>query len=207
MIDYPSLDPVILPIYGPLAVRWYGMMYLVAFSLAWWLGQRRAENIGAPWSKENINDLIFFSMVGILIGGRLGSVLIYNLPIPSKILYLSLLYGKAVCRFTGARRSHRCLRLFQPKKQRYLFLSFAIFCTLLTPLGLLFGRLGNFINGELFGRVTDVPWAMIFPLGGPVPRHPSQLYEAALEGLVYSPFYGGTTKNPVLHEELLECFS
>lgn len=182
MIHYPSLDPIALQI-GPLAARWYGIMYAVGFSLAWLLGRRRAARAGSGWKPQQVDDLITWLVLGVILGGRIGYVLFYDLsyylnnPADMAAIWrggMSFHGGVAgviaVCWLYGRHIGKNLLQVGD-------------FIAPLVPPGLLFGRLGNFINGELWGRVTDAPWGMIFPTGGPLPRHPSQLYESALEGL------------------------
>ncbi len=183
MIAYPNLDPIAFQI-GPLAARWYGIMYAVGFSLAWLLGRRRAARPGSGWKPEQVDDLITWLVLGVILGGRIGYVLFYDLshylenPADMAAIWrggMSFHGGVAgvvaVCWLYGRRIGKNLLQVGD-------------FIAPLVPPGLFFGRLGNFINGELWGRVADVPWAMVFPTGGPLPRHPSQLYEAALEGLL-----------------------
>jgi len=179
----PDIDPVAFTI-GPLKVHWYGLMYLVGFLGGWALGAHRAGKPGSGWQRAEIGDLLFYLALGTIIGGRLGYVLFYNLGYylqhPLEILYLWTggmsfhggLLGVMAAMWLYARRTGRG------------FFAVADFVAPLVPIGLGAGRIGNFINQELWGRATDVPWAMVFArTGGPVPRHPSQLYEFALEGV------------------------
>ena len=181
MLVHPGFDPVAFSL-GPLAVRWYGLMYLLGFAAGWWLGRQRARRPGSGWTVEQVNDLLFYVALGVILGGRIGYLLFYarEALLSDPLLLLRVweggmsfhggLLGVAVALVIFARRYG--FRLFQVS-------DFA--APLVTP-GLFFGRLGNFINGELWGRPTDLPWGMVFPGAGPLPRHPSQLYEAALEG-------------------------
>lgn len=183
MLTYPQIDPVIVHL-GPLAIRWYGVMYLLGFVSGFYLirALRRRRNL--QLTDEGISDLLFAAVLGVVLGGRLGYVLFYNagyyLEHPLQILavweggmsFHGGLLGVAVA------TSIFCLRRRLP-----LLLTGDILVTAAT-VGLGLGRLGNFINGELWGRVTTVPWGMVFPSGGALPRHPSQLYEAVLEGPV-----------------------
>ena len=183
MMPFPNIDPVFLRL-GPLQFRWYGLMYLIGLTTAYFVIKARAAARGIAMTKEQLYDLIVYGAVGVFAGGRLGYVLFYNLPYylehPSKILavweggmsFHGGLLGTAVAVWLFCRR------------RKLSLLSVADLACAFAPIGLFFGRLANFINGELWGRAANVPWAMIFPRGGPVPRHPSQLYEAALEGVL-----------------------
>jgi phosphatidylglycerol:prolipoprotein diacylglycerol transferase len=181
MLHHPAIDPVALQL-GPLAIRWYGLMYLVGFAAAWWLGRRRARRPGSGWRTQELGDLIFYCAMGAVLGGRVGYVLFYQpgyyLAHPAAILQA----------WQGGMSFHGGLLgvllacwLFGRKTGRGFF-AVTDFVAPLVPTGLLAGRLGNFINGELWGRVTDLPWGMVFAGAGALPRHPSQLYQAALEG-------------------------
>ena len=182
-MTYPDIDPIAISI-GPLAIHWYGLMYLVAFAAGGLLGRYRARQIPGQWGNNEIWDLVFYIAVGAVLGGRLGYALFYNtgyyLSHPLEILWV----------WTGGMSFHGGLIgvvlavvLFARRSQRRFF-EVADFLAPLCAPGLLAGRIGNFINQELWGRVSDVPWAMVFPAGGPLPRHPSQLYEAVLEGVI-----------------------
>lgn len=180
MITYPHIDPIIVSI-GPLAVRWYGLMYVLGFLAGWWLGRRRAAQPGSTWKPLEVDDVIFYAAIGVILGGRIGWVLFYGI---EDILHTPL---RALRIWEGGMSFHGgllgvviALMLFARRTGK----SLADICDFMTPLpllGLFFGRVGNFINGELWGKPTDVPWA--FVVNG-VPLHPSQLYEALLEGLV-----------------------
>jgi phosphatidylglycerol:prolipoprotein diacylglycerol transferase len=183
MIHYPQIDPVAFQI-GRLAVRWYGLMYLLGFVAAYFLIRHLARLRKMPLTGEDLSDLLFYCMLGVILGGRLGYVFFYDagfyLHNPLKILVvwqggMSFHGGLAGVVLAGG---YFCWKKGKPWK-----LTGDILATAAT-IGLGLGRLGNFINGELWGRDTDVPWGMIFPGAGPLPRHPSQLYEAALEGVV-----------------------
>lgn len=186
MLVHPQFDPIAVQV-GPLAVHWYGLMYLIGFTLFYLLGLYRCRQEWRGITKANLEDLLFVGMVGVIVGGRLGFVLLYQ---PE--YYLShLLEIFAV--WQGGMSAHGgfigvILALFYfAWRNKKSILTVGDFVAPLVPLGFFFGRLGNFINGELWGRVAsaDLPWSMIFPQAGDgVPRHPSQLYEATLEGLV-----------------------
>lgn len=187
MLPYPALDPVAVRI-GPLAVRWYGLAYLSGFLLGVWTLRRLARSGRLPIRPEEAGDLVGCLALGVLLGGRLGYVLFYNAPYfaghPWKIVavweggmsFHGGLIGVGVALWAYARR-----RGVDPWP-------LADGLAVAAPPGLFFGRLANFVNGELYGRVTDLPWAMVFPGGGPLPRHPSQLYEALAEGLLLGLF-------------------
>ena len=181
MLIHPQFDPVAIQL-GPLAVRWYGLMYLLGFGLFAWLGRRRAAAAGLD--ARAIDDLLFYGVVGVILGGRLGYVLFYK---PAYYLAHPL---EIIAVWTGGMSFHGgFLRVLlavgvYARRAARPWLALTDFIAPLVPLGLAAGRLGNFINGELPGRVTDVPWAMVFPQFDLLPRHPSQLYQFALEGLL-----------------------
>jgi phosphatidylglycerol:prolipoprotein diacylglycerol transferase len=182
VIAHPNIDPVAFSI-GPLAVRWYGLMYLAGFALGWWLGARRITRGQAPITRAQLDDLLFLVVLGVILGGRLGYVLFYKpgyyASHPLEIFAIwqggmsvhGGLLGVLAAMVIAARRSGvDWLRLMD-------------FIAPLIPPGIAAGRLGNFINAELPGRVTDLPWGMVFPGTDGAPRHPSQLYQFALEGV------------------------
>jgi phosphatidylglycerol:prolipoprotein diacylglycerol transferase len=182
MLTYPVIDPVVFSI-GPLKVHWYGLMYLVGITIAWGLAQWRVKHYKLNWTSEQISDLIFYAALGVILGGRLGYMLFYNTQqfISNPLLFFKLWDG-GMSFHGGLLGVISALALYSYKIKKP-FLEISDFVAPLVPLGLAAGRLGNFINGELWGRVTDVPWAMIFPLSDGLPRHPSQLYEVGLEGI------------------------
>jgi phosphatidylglycerol:prolipoprotein diacylglycerol transferase len=183
MLVHPDIDPVAFSI-GPLAVRWYGLMYLLGFGLAWWLGLRRIALGRAPIDRRQFDDLIFYAVLGVILGGRLGYVLFYKpgyyfghpLEIPA--------VWQGGMSFHGGLLGVIAAMWLAARKHKVDFLRLMDFIAPLCPLGIAAGRMGNFINGELWGRPTDLPWGMVFRNAGNLPRHPSQLYEFALEGLV-----------------------
>jgi phosphatidylglycerol---prolipoprotein diacylglyceryl transferase len=183
MLVHPQFDPVAIQL-GPLAVRWYGLMYLVGFVLVWAMGRHRiARRPGGVWNAKDLDDALFYGILGTIIGGRLGYVLFYKLgdylAEPWKIFYV----WEGGMSFHGGLLGVILAMWLFARARRQRWLDIMDFVAPLAPLGLGAGRLGNFINAELWGRPTDVPWAMIFPNVDNVPRHPSQLYEFGLEGV------------------------
>ena len=188
MLIHPQFDPMAISI-GPLAVRWYGLMYLAAFLQFWGLGKHRIRThpqLGqAGWTVEQLDDLLFYGVLGVVIGGRLGQVVFYEpgyyFSHPTEIVAV----WKGGMSFHGGFLGVLAAVWLYARKMKRTWLDITDFVAPLVPLGLAAGRIGNFINGELWGRVCDpsLPWAMIFPNVDNLPRHPSQLYQAALEGL------------------------
>ena len=184
MIRYPQINPVALSL-GPLKIHWYGIMYLIGFGALWWLGSRRARTTPG-WTPEEIGDLVFYGALGTILGGRLGYILFYDLPdYLAAPLNIFKIWQGGMSFHGGLLGVIVAMALFGRKTGKGFF-QVTDFVAPMVPIGLLAGRIGNFINGELWGRVTDVPWAMVFPdpRAGLLPRHPSQLYEALLEGVL-----------------------
>ncbi len=183
MLTYPDIDPVIFAV-GPLQVRWYGLMYVLGFSAAWALVKYQVKKFNWHQLDKHLDNLNLVLIIGVVLGGRLGYVLFYN----SSYYFQHPL--EILATWQGGMSFHGgCLGVIIGgflfcKRQQLDFWKGADIYVVTVPIGLGLGRIGNFLNGELFGRITDVPWAMIFPHGGPLPRHPSQLYEASLEGLI-----------------------
>jgi phosphatidylglycerol:prolipoprotein diacylglycerol transferase len=185
VIPYPRIDPVAVSI-GPFSIRWYALAYVAGLLFAWWYVRRLAA--GRPADRRilepaDVDDLLFWATLGVILGGRIGYVLFYK---PSYFLAHPL---EIPALWTGGMSFHGgligvilAIVIFARVRKRRL-LSVADLAACATPVGLFFGRIANFINDELWGRVSHVPWAMVFPTGGPLPRHPSQLYEALLEGV------------------------
>jgi len=181
MIVYPKIDPIIFSI-GAVKIRWYGLMYVLGFLAAWWLARKRSQ---APHSlikkAEHVDDLIFYAMLGVILGGRIGSVLFYNWPtFTENPLYLLKIWEGGMSFHGGLIGVLTAMWLFG-RKHGLTMWQVTDFLAPFVPLGLGFGRIGNFINGELWGKETDVAWGVLY--NGQV-LHPSQLYEAALEGFV-----------------------
>ncbi len=183
MLQYPKIDPVALEV-GPLVIHWYGITYLVAFLVGWWLAKYRAKQKGSGWNPDEIGDLVFYIVLGVVVGGKLGSALFYQTddllsdplgtlnPLNPGMSFHGGFLGVLVAFWFYARSTGRT------------FFDVADFIAPAFPIGLGAGRVGNFINGELWGRVTDVPWGMVYPHVGPEPRHPNQLYQIFGEGIV-----------------------
>ena len=179
----PRIDPVAISL-GPLQLHWYGLMYLVGFVVGWLLGRWRARRPGSGWTPVDVDDLLTCVMLGVIVGGRLGYALFYDLGAFLKDpLEIFRIWHGGMSFHGGLLGAVAAFCWFAHSKRRS-FLAVSDFVAPLVPQALFWGRLGNFINGELWGKVSDAPWAMVFPGAGPWPRHPSQLYEALLEGLV-----------------------
>ena len=185
MLIHPQFDPVAIQL-GPLAIHWYGLMYLVGFGLFLWLGHVRIkQQPDCGWNGKDLDDFLTWAVLGVIAGGRLGEVLFYQpgyyLAHPAEILMV----WKGGMSFHGGFLGVLAAMLLFARKKGVSFWQISDFVAPLVPTGLAAGRIGNFINGELWGRIAshDLPWAMIFPHVDAMPRHPSQLYQAALEGL------------------------
>lgn len=192
VLKFPHIDPVAINLFG-LKIHWYALMYLLGFAVGYLLLRRRLTHEPyrsitkpGPWTKTDVEDLLLFAVAGVILGGRLGFVLFYQ---PGRYLKAPLdalkLWDGGMSFHGGAIGVIIAMAVFAWRRHRP-FLQVADFLVPAVPIGLMFGRIGNFINGELWGREApaDLPWAMIFPTGGDVPRHPSQLYQALLEGLL-----------------------
>ncbi len=186
MLRYPHINPVAVSL-GPLHVHWYGIMYLVGFGAAWFLARRRAAAPGSSWRAADVDDFVFYDMLGVILGGRIGYVLFYGTAMwRGDWLYPLKIWEGGMSFHGGLLGVLVAAALFARQRGRRIGDVFD-FAAPLPGIGIFAVRVGNFINGELWGRPTDVPWAMLVPdpNGGPaVARHPSQLYEATLEGLV-----------------------
>lgn len=204
-IVFPNIDPVIFSI-DPVALHWYGLMYLVGFVFALWLAKRRAGKANSGWTKNEVENLLYIGFLGVFIGGRLGYVLFYNLPVfLNNPLYLFKVWDGGMS-FHGGLIGVICAMWWYARRTHRHFFQVADFVAPLIPFGLGMGRIGNFINGELWGRITlDTPWAILFPGSrtediqivsqdpsllpilqqyGVLPRHPSQLFEMFFEGII-----------------------
>ncbi len=183
MLQYPSIDPVAIAV-GPLKIHWYGLMYLLGIGAAWWLAKRRLAQLDPDWSKDTLSDLVFWCALGVIAGGRLGYVLFYDLAayIANPALVLRIWEGGMS--FHGGFIGVLLAAFWFARKQKKPFWELMDFIAPLVPIGLGAGRIGNFINAELWGKASDVPWAMVFPTDpAQLARHPSQLYQFALEGV------------------------
>ena len=172
MLVHPQFDPVALQL-GPLAIRWYGLMYLAAFLQVWLLGRHRArERVVAGWTPKDVEDLLFYGVIGVIVGGRLGEVVLYHpdyyFANPLEIFAV----WKGGMSFHGGFIGVLVAVAIWARRQGRPFFAVTDFIAPLVPLGYAFGRIGNFINAELVGRPTDVPWAMVFPNVDALPRHP-----------------------------------
>ncbi len=182
-IPFPAIDPVMVQL-GPFAVRWYALAYILGLVLGWRYMRALAVRPPQAIGPERLDDLLVWVTLGVVLGGRLGYVVFYKplhyLGHPLEVFYL----WQGGMSFHGGALGVIAATALYCRKHRLSFLGVADLVACAVPIGLGLGRLANFINGELFGRASDAPWAMVFPHGGPLARHPSQLYEALLEGLV-----------------------
>lgn len=182
-MQFPHIDPVFLRI-GPLQFRWYGLMYVLSFIATYFILRSETRRKQLPLTKDDVADLIFYGAMGVVLGGRLGYILFYNfsyyLANPLKVFAV----WEGGMSFHGGFMGVITAFFIYSRRKNIPFFTLIDMAALCAPVGLGLGRIGNFINGELYGRQTDVPWGIVFPGGGGIPRHPSQLYEAFLEGLL-----------------------
>jgi phosphatidylglycerol---prolipoprotein diacylglyceryl transferase len=183
MLTHPNFDPVAIQL-GPVAIHWYGLMYLIGFAGVWWLGTVHARRPHVNWPRERVTDLLFYAALGVILGGRFGYTLFYNFSGFLKDPLVLLRIWEGGMSFHGGLLGVIVAYLIFARAHKLNPFDIGDFAAPLIPFGLLTGRIGNFINGELWGKPTDLPWGMIFPHAGPEPRHPSMLYEAFLEGVV-----------------------
>jgi phosphatidylglycerol---prolipoprotein diacylglyceryl transferase len=218
VIPYPAFDPVLVHI-GPFAIRWYALAYIFGILLGWvyaraliranalW-GGNASKNL-APMAVDDFDDFVLWVTLGIILGGRIGYVLFYNLDyfIENPIEIVQLWNGGMS--FHGGFTGCVVAVVLFARSRGIPFLSLGDITCAVGPIGLFLGRLANFINGELWGRAADVPWAMVFPNGGPLPRHPSQLYEAVLEGLLLLIVLAGLIRAGALKRPglIIGCFA
>lgn len=189
IMPFPDIDPIAFSI-GPLAIHWYGLAYVVGIMLGWSYARRIAGNESlwpgnaSPVTKTQLDDFVVWAALGIVLGGRIGYILFYDMPavIESPIRAIQIWNG-GMSFHGGIIGTTLAMILFARRNSIPIWSLFDIVAGVV-PIGLFFGRIANFINGELWGRLADVPWAVVFPSGGPFARHPSQLYEAGLEGIV-----------------------
>ncbi len=188
-LPFPAIDPVLIAV-GPFAIRWYALAYIFGLLIGWQLARMIAAR-GALWGggtapmrPVDFDDALFWATIGVILGGRLGYVLFYNLDYFLQHPAEALMVWKGGMSFHGGLAGTLIALILFARSRKIPVLSLLDVAGVVAPVGLLFGRIANFINGELWGRPSDAPWAVIFPSGGNVPRHPSQLYEAALEGVL-----------------------
>ena len=182
-VAFPEIDPVIFQI-GPFAIRWYALAYVAGLIIGWQMMMRFARAEGSRISAKQVDDFLVWATLGVILGGRLGYVLFYKpdyyFSAPAEIFMV----WQGGMSFHGGFLGVVLATILYCRRQKIAILDFGDLLATVVPIGLFFGRIANFINGELYGRTTDVPWGMVFPEGGDLPRHPSQLYEAFLEGAV-----------------------
>ncbi|MBL4899463.1 MAG: prolipoprotein diacylglyceryl transferase [Colwellia sp.] len=195
-LQFPVIDPIIFSI-GPVALRWYGMMYLIGFLVAIFLANKAADKSGGEWTRDQLSDLSFYGFLGVILGGRIGYVFFYQWDyFLADPIYLFQIWQGGMSFHGGLLGVITAIYIFSRQSNKP-FLMVADFVAPLVPVGLGMGRLGNFINAELWGRQTDVPWAMVFPTDSlQLPRHPSQLYEFFLEGVVLFAILYVITRKP-----------
>ena len=184
MIQFPDIDPIAFRL-GPLAIRWYGISYVVGIMLGWWLLLRRAAQSATGWTSDAVGDVVFYAALGLILGGRIGYVLFYNFPVYAQHPLDIFKVWEGGMSFHGGLIGGLLALYLWGRSNGRTFLEVIDFLAPVVPVGLFCGRIANFINGELWGAPTSLPWGVVFPdpRAGGIPRHPSQLYEAGLEGL------------------------
>lgn len=185
MLQHPQFDPVAIAL-GPVSIHWYGLTYVVGFLVGWWLGKRRSHKPWSPLNETQVGDLLFYIALGVILGGRFGYVVFYNFDqFAADPLWLLRVWEGGMS-FHGGLLGVMLALWWYGRKIGSSFFAMADFVAPLVPVGLGVGRLGNFINGELWGKPTEVPWGMVFPQApDALARHPSQLYQFALEGVLF----------------------
>lgn len=178
-----NIDPIFLSL-GPFQIHWYGMMYVFAFFIGWSIARYFTAKPYAYFTKHDVEDLITYIILGVILGGRIGYILFYDFPYYSEHPLDIFKIWQGGMSFHGGFIGVLLAALYWAHKNKKDYIELTDFIAPCVPIGLFFGRIGNFINGELWGKESSLPWAVLFPGGGNVPRHPSQLYEAGLEGLV-----------------------
>jgi len=183
VLRFPEIDPVFLRI-GPLQFRWYGLMYVLSFVFTYFFLRSESRRKNLPLAPDDISDLVFHGALGVILGGRLGYILFYNISFYLENPLRVFAVWEGGMSFHGGMLGVCAAIYLYAQRKKISFLSLMDMVAQCTPVGLGLGRVGNFINAELYGRQTDVPWGIIFPGGGNIARHPSQLYEALLEGVL-----------------------
>lgn len=183
-IPFPMIDPIALEL-GPIAIRWYALAYIVGLVGGWqYIKRVAAPKFPGQISHDHVDDFLFWATIGVVLGGRIGYVLFYNFDYFSSNPVAIFQVWKGGMSFHGGFMGVVVAAILFCKKHKLPLLTFGDLLACGAPIGLFFGRIANFANSELYGRATDVPWGVIFPNGGPDPRHPSQIYEAIMEGLI-----------------------
>ncbi|MDV7338051.1 prolipoprotein diacylglyceryl transferase [Terasakiella sp. A23] len=182
-IPFPMIDPIALEV-GPVAIRWYALAYLAGLVGGWQYIKWQVKSFPGNITHEHVDDFLFWATIGVVLGGRLGYVLFYNFDYFSHNPLAILQVWNGGMSFHGGFMGVVVSAILFCKKHKLPMLTFGDLLACGAPIGLFFGRIANFANAELYGRTTDVPWGVVFPNGGPEPRHPSQLYEALMEGLM-----------------------
>ena len=185
MLAYPNIDPVAIYL-GPLKIHWYGIMYLIGFGAGWWLGRLRARDPARGWKAAEMDDVLFYIALGVVLGGRIGYVFFYDFARFLDSPVTALMIWQGGMSFHGGLLGVLIAMWFFARRSNRSFFQVTDYIAPLIPPGLGAGRIGNFINGELWGKTTDLPWGMVFPdpRAGDLARHPSSLYQAMLEGVV-----------------------
>ncbi|MCD6571239.1 MAG: prolipoprotein diacylglyceryl transferase [Deltaproteobacteria bacterium] len=202
---YPDINPILIQM-GPIQIRWYGLMYVIGFLLAYFIMLRISKDRRYDLKRQDIEDLLAYCILGLILGARLGYCLIYNLPYYWQNPFKIIAVWEGGMSFHGGMIGVIVVGWIYSIKRHKPFLMLADLGAVSAPLGLFLGRIGNFINAELYGRVTDMPWGIIFPGAGPYPRHPSQLYEAFFEGMILFIIVYRFSKHRSAHGNLFAVF-